>query len=379
KPFETNINLIYKKIDGLEYKNNTSKIVDNIETIINNESNFSINCKESNIKLKVTDLENNIYFDDIVNMNSIYMPHNDGEYIYNFNVKWDNESYGSMSILYKITIDNPIEFSVNKTEVMQGDFITIKAFNVNDDEVLYLENPFFDRFRFFKEGAFQIGYLPISSRIVPKEYIIKYGVIDKYLENIEIKVKKRNFRIQNLYVEKSIMKTTSNNSAYEEYYKYFYPARDIVDENKNYSNQFILPVTGKVTTEFGEYRYINDRVTSYSHSGIDIAAEKGTKVKTTNSGYVTLSKNLVLTGNTIIIDHGQGMFSFYQHLDERFVKTDQFVENGEYIGTVGTTGRSTGPHLHFAISFHNKYIDPGYLIYNEPITKDNYIELFNEN
>jgi len=374
---ETNVNLIYKKVDGLEYKNNTSKIVENIKkTTINKESLLSIQCKENNIKLTVSDLENNIYFDDLVNLNSIYIPNNDGDYIYNFYVNWDNENYGTMSKSYKITVDNPVEFDFNKTELSQGDFITIKAYNVNDDEILFIENSFFDKFRFFKENSFYIGYLPISSRVIPKEYTLKYGVKDKYSENIKIKVNKRNFRIQNLYVKKSIMDTTSNNSAYEQYYKYFYPARDIVDENRNYSENFILPVKGKVTTEFGEYRYINDRVTSYSHSGIDIAVEKGTKIKATNSGYVTLSKNLDLTGNTIIIDHGQGLFSFYQHLDEVFVKTDQFVKQGEYIGTVGTTGRSTGPHLHFAISFHNKYIDPGYLIYNQPITKDNYIELF---
>jgi len=379
KAMETNINLIYKKLDGLEYKKNTSEIVENIKkTTISKESVLNIQCKEKNIKLKVTDSENNLYFDGLVNSNSIYIPNYDGDYFYNFNVNWNNENYGSMSKLYKITVDNPIEFNFNKTELQQGDFITIKAYNVNEDEILFIENPFFDKFKFFKESTFYVGYLPISSRIDPKEYTLKYGVKDKYFENIKIKVDKRNFRIQNLYVEKSIMNTTSNNSAYEEYYKYFYPARDIVDENKNYSENFIIPVKGKITTEFGEYRYINDRITSYSHSGIDIAVEKGTKVKATNSGYITLSKNLDLTGNTIIIDHGQGIFSFYQHLDERFVETDQFVKNGEYIGTVGTTGRSTGPHLHFAISFHNKYIDPGYLIYNQPITKDNYIELFNE-
>lgn len=153
---------------------------------------------------------------------------------------------------------------------------------------------------------------------------------------------------------------------------------DTSNNNKIYNNNFILPVNGKVTTEYGEQRYINDKKTSYAHAGIDIAAPTGTNVKASNSGNVTLSRDLALTGKTIIIDHGQGLFSFYQHLDELFVDADVFVDRGEVIGTVGSTGRSTGAHLHFAISFHNKYIEPGYLIYNEPITKNNFEILFNK-
>ena len=83
---------------------------------------------------------------------------------------------------------------------------------------------------------------------------------------------------------------------------------------------------------------------------------------------------LILTGNTVVIDHGQGLFSVYYHMYESFVTVDQIVERGQKIGSVGSTGFSTGPHLHFTMSYHMMNIESGFLIVGQPITFGNYME-----
>lgn len=370
-------NIIYKKVDNQEYTENISFISDTENLInINTNSNLSFDTNMNIINLKIRDINNKIIYENIID-DEIFIPKTSGKYFYEFILSSNNNST-IQAIYYNFIIDNPIEFIFNKNKISQGDFLSIKVINAEKEDNILLENPFYDKFVFYSENNYLIGYIPITSVVKPSEYIIKYGIDNNSLEEYEIEVINRDFRIQNLYINSSTISSTSNNEAYQEYYKYFYPARDTSNNNKIYNNNFILPVNGKVTTEYGEQRYINDKKTSYAHAGIDIAAPTGTNVKASNSGNVTLSRDLALTGKTIIIDHGQGLFSFYQHLDELFVDADVFVDRGEVIGTVGSTGRSTGAHLHFAISFHNKYIEPGYLIYNEPITKNNFEILFNK-
>jgi murein DD-endopeptidase MepM/ murein hydrolase activator NlpD len=137
-----------------------------------------------------------------------------------------------------------------------------------------------------------------------------------------------------------------------------------------------LPVGGRLTTEFGETRYVNDFPTSYRHLGLDIAAPEGTEVKASNRGKVVLARSLILTGNTVMIDHGEGLFSVYHHLLKLSVKAGAVVERGQKIGEVGSTGFSTGPHLHFMISYFTTNLEPGYVLFGQPVTYENYEELF---
>ena len=137
----------------------------------------------------------------------------------------------------------------------------------------------------------------------------------------------------------------------------------------------MLPTKGRLTTEFGESRTVNGAPTTYRHNGIDIGAPRGTEVIATNSGKVVLAYELILTGNTVIIDHGEGIFSAYDHMDTLLVAEGDFVEQSQMIGTVGTTGFSTGPHLHFMISYFDINLEPGYFLYGEPSTKENYTEI----
>jgi len=120
---------------------------------------------------------------------------------------------------------------------------------------------------------------------------------------------------------------------------------------------FIVPSNGKIRKNFGEKRIFNNEFHS-RHRGVDIRSSRGTKVKAANSGKIVLKRNLYYGGNTVIIDHGAGLFSIYCHLSRVSAKKGDLVNKGEVIGRVGSTGRVTGPHLHWGVKLYDQFVSP---------------------
>ena len=118
-----------------------------------------------------------------------------------------------------------------------------------------------------------------------------------------------------------------------------------------------LPVQGIVTSEFGYRRFFNGQPRS-PHSGVDTAAAQGTPVKSPASGGVVVVGNFFFNGNTVLVDHGGGFVSMLCHLHEVNVQQQQQIERDSIIGTVGATGRATGPHLHWSVSLQGTRVDP---------------------
>jgi len=126
----------------------------------------------------------------------------------------------------------------------------------------------------------------------------------------------------------------------------------------NYINsKFIMPLNTKITSDFGKARVYNGSLKGY-HSGTDFRAKKPTPIKCINDGKVVLVKNRFYAGNSVIVDHGQGIYSCYYHLSKFKVKKDDLVKKGQIIGLSGSTGRVTGPHLHFAMRVDGIQVDP---------------------
>ncbi|MEM9101074.1 MAG: M23 family metallopeptidase [Pseudomonadota bacterium] len=131
----------------------------------------------------------------------------------------------------------------------------------------------------------------------------------------------------------------------------FFPREDFLTD-------FEWPVTGRISGVYGSQRVLNG-TPKRPHYGVDIAAPKGTKVMSPNSGVVTLvHSDMYYTGGTLIIDHGYGVSSTFIHLSDIFVKEGQQVTKGELIAAVGSTGRSTGPHLDWRINWFSVRLDP---------------------
>ena len=135
-------------------------------------------------------------------------------------------------------------------------------------------------------------------------------------------------------------------------------ARAINSDLPFFKDQFIMPVTGIISGVYGSQRILNGKP-KWPHYGIDIAAKQGTEIKASGSGIVTMSESdLYYTGGTIIMDHGHGISTIYSHLEKLMVKVGDKIEQGEIIGTVGSTGRSTGPHLDFRVNWFQTRLDP---------------------
>lgn len=120
---------------------------------------------------------------------------------------------------------------------------------------------------------------------------------------------------------------------------------------------FTVPVDGRISSIFGLRRYFNEQARR-PHSGLDIAAPQGTPVKAIESATVIESGNFFFSGNMVYLDHGQGLISLYAHMHTINVKPGDIVHKGQIIGTVGETGRVTGPHLHLAIIANQTLVDP---------------------
>ena len=117
-----------------------------------------------------------------------------------------------------------------------------------------------------------------------------------------------------------------------------------------YAQTFLRPADGRTTGVYGSQR-IFGKLARPPHWGLDIANAAGTPVLAAADGIVRRSAGpYLLEGNIVLIDHGAGLVSTYMHLTDRFVETGAKVKRGNRIGTIGTTGRSTGPHLHWGLS-----------------------------
>ena len=185
-------------------------------------------------------------------------------------------------------------------------------------------------------------------------------IIDGEKEKIIKKVLKRKYNIQRIDgLEES--KVTPPESVYKRIKaenNRIGEARAINSELPFFKDQFIMPVKGIISGVYGSQRILNGKP-KWPHYGIDIAAKQGTKIKSSGTGVVTMAEDdLYYTGGTVIMDHGHGISTIYSHLETVIVSVGDKINQGDIIGTVGSTGRSTGPHLDFRVNWFQTRLDP---------------------
>ena len=190
--------------------------------------------------------------------------------------------------------------------------------------------------------------------------IIITNISDGKKEKIIKKVFKRNYKIQKIDGLPEDKVTPP-----EEVYKRIKKENNAIGQaraiNSNldyFKNKFTMPLDGIITGVYGSQRILNGKP-KWPHYGIDIAAKQGTHIKSSGNGIVTMAEDdLYYTGGTIIMDHGHGISTIYSHLENVLVSVGDKINQGDIIGTVGSTGRSTGPHLDFRINWFQTRLDP---------------------
>jgi murein DD-endopeptidase MepM/ murein hydrolase activator NlpD len=177
-----------------------------------------------------------------------------------------------------------------------------------------------------------------------------------------VRIAKKDYPVQRLTLPEDKVILSPENEARVEREQKVLAAVWPVDSARLWSGRFIDPLPGKeITTTFGVRRIIN-RIPKSSHSGIDLAADVGEPVRAPNDGVAVLAEDQFFSGNSVVLDHGQGIYTMFFHLSEVTVRPGQAVMKGDVIGRTGATGRVTGPCLHWGVRMQGAKVDPLALI-----------------
>ena len=194
----------------------------------------------------------------------------------------------------------------------------------------------------------------------------KYDIVitlekDEKKQKIVKKIQKRKYKIQRIdgLPEKKVTPPEEVYERIKRENKLIVKARAIDSNLTFFKNKFINPLDNAIVTGvYGSQRILNGKP-KWPHYGIDFAAKEGTKIKAMLDGTATMVEpDLFYTGGTLIFDHGHGISTLYMHMQKLFVKKGQKVKQGDIIGTVGSTGRSTGAHLDVRLNWFGTRLDP---------------------
>ena len=184
---------------------------------------------------------------------------------------------------------------------------------------------------------------------------------DGNIEKIIKKIQKRKYNIQRIdgLPKKKVTPPEEFYARIKKDNQLIGKAREVDSNLPFFKEKFIVPVDNAIITGvYGSQRILNG-IPKWPHYGLDFAKKKGAPVKAMNNGIVTLSESdLYYTGGTIIFDHGHGISTLYMHMDKIFVKVGDHIKKGDVVGTVGATGRATGPHLDIRLKWYDVRLDP---------------------
>jgi hypothetical protein len=274
---------------------------------------------------------------------------------------------GCGSFLYRCTFSiEPMpkpELLPGRLELEQGDILSLKLVNIPPEITPRAETALgMAIFTPAGAGAWYAA-IPVGNARNPGPYAIHVQAGDSVFD-VEAVVLPFAFDEQNLIVDTGSATIIEANSpaAYREYREKIPPLFDTYDEVRYWRGVFAVPADGRISTEFGAIRYTNGNYANpRRHNGMDIAAPEGTPVFAPNAGRVVMAERLLNTGNTVVIEHGGGLKSYYFHMSRIDTASGDMVEKGAPIGAVGSTGYSTGPHLHYEIRIGNQPVSPSML------------------
>lgn len=205
------------------------------------------------------------------------------------------------------------------------------------------------------EGGFS-GLMPISVEQRPGEYTLE--LLDDaggVKHTAKVTVTDARYPIQDIAISKEIAGLAPSRDETETSAAF----RNTVSSARYWKEPFELPIHGCLTSPFGVRRFQNGKPTGSFHGGLDQGSPAGTPVHAVADGIVRIVKSWNLHGNAVGIDHGQGVLTMYLHLSKFATTEGTAIKQGDVIGYVGSTGRSTGPHLHWSLYINSEPVDPG--------------------
>jgi murein DD-endopeptidase MepM/ murein hydrolase activator NlpD len=212
-------------------------------------------------------------------------------------------------------------------------------------------------------GGEYVRFIPIPFDTRPGQYVVQ-STDKKWRTAVTVSPKK--FAVDSITVSNQMNSMRQNTARIAADQKKINLARSQSAKTPYFQDPFLWPAQGRLTTPYGYQRVVNGKPAN-RHTAIDIANKEGTPIVSSNHGKVALADTLYLTGNTVIIDHGLNLFSIYAHMSKMDVKPGQLVKRGQLIGKIGTTGFSTGPHLHYGMLIGNTYINPAPFFESSPL------------
>ena len=260
-----------------------------------------------------------------------------------------------ISILRILTLSTTLAVSLHAKEITKG-HTALYYFNTSDSVTLkydgknvpLLKHPVKDK---------RIAFVPVNYRtkVGEKRVVITRNGI---AHNLGLRVLKGNYPSETLRVAKSkVHPNPEQQKRIGDEYKEAITIYNTFTKTRYWNEPFAKPMTSKITSNYGTARLYNGSLRSF-HSGTDFKAAVGTPIHAVNDGVVVLAKDRYYAGNSVLIDHGEGLYSCYYHLSEMNVKPGDHIGKGDKIGLSGQSGRVTGPHLHFAIMLQGVQVEP---------------------
>lgn len=278
--------------------------------------------------------------------------------IYQLSVNQDDIKY-----TFNLSVDNDFTVEIDDSNAYPSGYLLLSFKDLNEDEEILVEPSFNSATDFSFQNENMI--IPIAYQTKVGEYSLK---ISSKLSAIDtnIKVQNYDFRVSRFNVSSSVSNSASQDPDPDVLAKYQAADLTVSDTAQYLESGFKIPAKGVTTGDFGDIRYINgsSSVSGY-HYGIDYANSLNTPIYSTAKGTVVFADFLPATGNAVLIDHGQGVISEYMHLESFNVKVGDQVDQSTVIAYMGTTGYSTGVHLHFEIHVHTVVMNPYLFLEND--------------
>jgi len=212
----------------------------------------------------------------------------------------------------------------------------------------------------------RFGLLPISVKDTPGTFpLILSTSGESESQTLRVVIRKTIFPSQNVTLAAEIEALHST----PEEMALLASFRDTISETRSWQDPLAAPVSGCMTSPFGVKRLHNGKPTGEYHGGVDQRTPEGEAIRAVAAGTVTFAKQFNVLGNAVGIDHGQGLESMYLHMSRLAVASGATVERGDTLGYAGSTGRSTGPHLHWVLYVNGINVNPSQWIKLQPCTR----------